>query len=424
MDLPADAEADEALANILATPEGRRDPYPTYERIRRRAPRFRSGLGFAVFALYDDCLATLRHPKLGRSPGQDRFGGERADKADRRAVTMLFANPPEHTRLRRIANSAFSPQRVAALRPAIEARVNQLLDEAFFPGEVVEVISKLALPLPVWVIGELLGVPETDRGWLRPLVRDVAAALEPFTSPEEAEAARRSRQQLTEYFSALLADRRSAPRDDMMSAFASPAAGVPASEAGRDGGEESAQLSDEEIVATSILLFAAGFETTTNLIGNGLVALCANPDQLQRWRQDPGLGRRAVDELLRYDSPTQINARVALEPTEVAGVSLEPGEAVLTLVGSANRDAGRFAEPDQLDLGRADNAPLSFGWGIHHCLGAALARLEGEICFGLLLERFAGFDIAGQLQWRPTISLRGLARLDVVPAMTYSSTPA
>lgn len=416
MDLPADAEADQALANVLGTPEGRRNPYPVYDKIRRRAPRFRSSLGFAVFARYDDCLAALRNPKLGRSSDRDRVGGGKT------VTTMLFANPPEHTRLRRIASSAFTPQRIAALRPAIQARVDHLLDERFAPGEQVEVMSTLALPLPVWVIGELLGVPNADRDRLRPLVRDVAAALEPFTTPEEGEAAEHSRRQLTEYFSALLAERRTCPRDDLMSAFAAPAGG----DRGRDGGDgqEQENLSEREIVATAILLFAAGFETTTNLIGNGLVALATHPEQLRRWRRDPDLGRSAVEELLRYDSPVQINARVALETVEVAGIAFEPGEAVLTLVGSANRDPLRFDRPDYLDLGRPDNVSLSFGFGIHHCLGAALARLEGEVCFGRLLDRFDGFELVDETRWRPTISLRGLARLDVVASEARAVAPA
>jgi cytochrome P450 len=432
MDLAGDARADQLLGEVLTSPDGRRNPYPRYAEIRERAPQFRSALGFAVLSRYEDCLAVLRSPHLGRGgppedrarassaegaedrPGAGRAQGPGADgpqdgttgrdgrpglgspseRMSGRVTTMLFANPPEHTRLRRLATAAFTPQRVAALQPGVATLVGRLLGEVP-TGEPFELMSTLALPLPVGVIGELLGVPASERAGLQPMVRDIAAVLEPFPSPDALAAAQRSRTVLEEYFATLLAERRARPGDDLLSAFAC-----------RSTAATAESLSDAEVVATALLLFAAGFETTSNLIGNGLVALVEHPDQLERWAKDPEVGRSAVEELLRFDSPTQINARVALD--------LRAGDAVLTLVGSANRDPSRFSLPDELDLGRTDNVPLSFGFGIHHCLGASLARLEALEFFGALLGRFAHVELAAPPERRETISLRGFSRLDVV----------
>jgi cytochrome P450 len=203
------------------------------------------------------------------------------------------------------------------------------------------------------------------------------------------------------YFSDLLNARRRHPANDLLSGLVQ----------ARDAGDA---LTDEEIVATAILLFAAGFETTTNLIGNGLLALLRAPDQLDRWRNDPDLAHTAVEELLRWDSPVQVNLRTALQPVEVAGEALEPGDVVLVLQGGANRDPDRFDHAETLDVGRADNQPLSFGWGIHHCLGAPLARMEGEIVFNSLFDRFDTIELLDDdPAWRPNLTLRGLAALPV-----------
>jgi cytochrome P450 len=203
------------------------------------------------------------------------------------------------------------------------------------------------------------------------------------------------------YFHELLAERRARPQDDLMSALVS-------------ARESDDRLTDAEVVSTIILLFAAGFETTRNLIGNGLLALLRHPDEMARWRSDPGLDRTAVDELLRWDSPVQLNTRTALEPAEVAGVPMEVGAAVVILPGAANRDPARFAEPDRFDLGRVDNVPLSFGWGVHHCLGAALARMEGAVAFRGLLDRFGSIEPADdEPAWRNSLTLRGLDELRV-----------
>ena len=203
------------------------------------------------------------------------------------------------------------------------------------------------------------------------------------------------------YFRNLLAARRRDPQDDFLSVLA-------------EATDSADALTDEEIVATAILLFAAGFETTTNLIGNGLLALLRAPDQLDRWRKDPSLAHTAVEELLRWDSPVQVNLRTALQPAEIAGEALEPGDVLLVLQGGANRDPERFDHAETLDVARSDNQPLSFGWGIHHCLGAPLARLEGEIVFNSLFERFGSIELLDDdPEWRPNLTLRGLAALPV-----------
>ena len=409
-----DVSADTLLFQLMVTPEGRRDPYPLYRQLRENAPVLRSGFGPIVLSRYDDCLAALRDPRLGRGmalraagdSGSIAFGGFDVDPArrqqffERAGNNMLFADPPDHTRLRRLVSRAFTPRRVEAVRPAVEAMVERFLD-AMAEGRQVDVMDALAFPLPVAVIGELVGVPSSDWPSFQPLVRAGVAALDPASPPEALDAAVAAMDRMRDYFADLLAERRQRPAEDLLSGLA----------AARDAGDA---LSDEEVIATAILLFAAGFETTTNLIGNGLLALLQHPDQLGRWRDDPRLGPSAVEELLRWDSPVQVNMRTALEPADVAGERLERGEAVIVLQGGANRDPRQFTEPERLDLGRAGTVPLSFGWGIHHCLGAGLARMEGEVVFTALLRRFRDIALCtSEPEWRPNLTLRGLAALPV-----------
>ena len=414
-DAVTDTAADNILLRILLDPDARRDPYPLYRELRERAPVLRSSMGQLVLSRYDDCLEVLRDPRLGRGT-RARLRGELpmppmpagfdmdVETArgffDRAGNSMLFADPPDHTRLRRLVSRAFTPQRVEALRPAVQTMVSHLLDEVVASGEV-DVIEALAFPLPVTVIGELLGVPPSDRAAFRPLVADGVAALDPTADAPALERAIAAQDRMAEYFTGLVAERRRHPAEDLLSGLA----------AAREEGDA---LSDDEVIGTAILLFAAGFETTTNLIGNGLLALLRHPDQLERWRADPELGRSGVEELLRWDSPVQLNGRTALVKAEAAGQALEPGDFVTVLTSGANRDPARFTDPEVLDVGRADNAPLSFGSGIHHCLGAALARMEGEVVFNSLLGRFRRIELAvDDPERRPTLALRGLASLPV-----------
>src|SRR3954447_630007 len=364
----SDPTVDGLLMQVLITPEGRADPYPLYAQIRAAAPVCRTSFGPLVVSGYADCLAVLRDPRLGRGADSSEGGGlvpgsegsgRRGEVFELPRHNMLLADPPDHTRLRQLVSRTFTPRRVDELRPAVQALVDQLLDEMAEAGEV-DFMSAFALPLPMAVIGELVGVPTADRAVLQPLVRAVAKGIEPILTEEENAAAIAAIDELGAYFGGLLEERRHRPADDLLSGLA-------------EARDRDDRLTDYEVCSTAILLFAGGFETTTNLLGNGLLALLRHPDQMAAWRADPGLGATAVDELLRWDSPVQLNLRVALEPADLHGEAIETGQRMIVLQGAANRDGVHFPEPETLDLARADNVPMSFGSGIHHCIGAAWA---------------------------------------------------
>ena len=399
-------DLDGVLGELLLTPDGRRDPYPRYATVRSAAPVHHSGLGFWVTSTYEDCQFVLRDPRFVKGD-RDTLDESALNDEEREAVayfrnrpaSMLFTNPPDHTRLRNLVSKAFTPRTVEQLRPHIVRLVDEILD-GLGPG-TVDIMTGLAFPLPVTVIGELLGIPADDRLGFQARVRASTALLEVTATGAELLAARRAGEEMEAYFLALLAERRRHPGDDLLSALL----------AVEDGGDT---LSEGELVATAILLFAAGFETTTNLIGNGLLALLRHPAELARLRADRALLRSGIEELLRYDSPVQLDGRTAAEDLRVAGHEVAAGSVVLTLLGSANRDPGRFAEPDRLDLGRDEGPPLSFGSGIHYCLGAALARLEGQVTFDRLLDRFPVMELVdATVDYRPSLTLRGLVALPV-----------
>jgi len=407
MGIAANPMMDGLLLQVLGTDEGRADPYRYYAQMRETTPLSRTALGPLLIHGYEDCLAVLRDPRLGRGmnalsgPLTAYMGGEQAMAGmffELSAHNMLLADPPDHTRLRQLVSRSFTPRHMEALRPAIDRMVDELL-EAMTGRDEVEFMSEFALPLPMAVIGELVGVPVEDRVGLQPYVRAAATAIEPILSEEEALAALAAYEYLGNYFDALLDERRRQPREDLLSGLA-------------QAREKDDRLSNEEVCSTAILLFAAGFETTTNLLGNGLLALLRHPDQLTRWRQQPDLAPTAVDELLRWDSPVQLNMRSALEPADVRGEPIEVGEEIIVLQGAANHDPARFDDAETLDLCRTDNSPLSFGWGIHHCLGAGLARMEGQIAFNALLARFGSIELrTDEPQWRHSFTLRGLLDL-------------
>lgn len=398
-------EPDALLLELIATPEGRADPYPRYAALRERAPVHRSAFGIWTLTNYDDCQLLLRHPGVGKDfssamnslglsdadrEAQDRFRNDRSN--------MLVTDPPDHTRLRGLVTRAFTPRTVEKLRPRIIALVDELLNS--FDGET-EVMDALAFPLPVTVIGDMLGVPAEDRPLLRPLVRSVTAILELAVSPEALAEAADADAELGHYFADLVAERRAHPRDDLLTKLIE----------AEDKGD---QLTEHELISTVILLFAAGFETTTHLIGNGLLALLRNPGELARLRADRSLVRSGVEELLRYDSPVQIAARTTYEELPVGGRSIPAGSLVLAMLGAANRDPARFHDPERLDVGRDEGAPMSFGGGIHFCLGAALARLEGQIVLDRLLDRFGTMAlVGGPPTVRDSLTLRGLTDLRV-----------
>jgi len=405
-------ELDAVFAEIVGTEQGRRDPYPGYARLRTEAPVYRSGFGFTVCTRYDECEFVLRDPRFGKDERdrrvalKERFGTlemfppEFLDISTERK-SMLFLNPPDHTRLRSLVSRAFTPRTVERLRPDIVSLVDGLLDE-IAENEPVDVMNKLAFPLPVAVIGHMLGVPGRDREHFREVMGRATVLLEPVVAPSDLGPAIEAQAELEAYFRDLVAERRARPGDDLVS-------GLIAVQEGSD------KLTEPELIGIAILIFGAGFETTTNLIGNGLLALLTHPEEMETLRHDPTLLRSAVDELLRYDSPVQFDGRIALQDTVVAGVPLRPHDEVITILGAANRDPARFFDPDRIDLRRDEGPPMSFAAGIHYCLGAALARAEGQVFFGRLLARFRTIELATNTPvFRNRITLRGLTELPVV----------
>lgn len=395
------------LLDALLTDHGSAGPYEAFRRLRQTQPVLVTRSGVLVLSRYDDCAAALRDRSLGKADESLGFGlSDIPEELQHQAMhrfrrTMLFRNPPDHHRLRRLVADVFTPRHIDALRGRIVTQVNHLLN-VMEARVSVDIINDLALPLPVNVIGDLLGVPFTDRAVAAPLVRALLASLEPGADIAALTAACDAEDQLAAYFADLLAVKRARPTDDLLSRLAVA------------NGDDI--LDDDECVGTAILLFAAGFETTTNLIGNGVAALLAHPDQMRELRARPELASNAVEELLRYESPVQTNGRTVLQPTRLAGVDLHPGQVVLILLGAANRDPDRFDDPDSLDITRTGVPPLSFGAGIHFCLGAPLARLEGSILFPFLASRFPNLRLVEQPRWRTGLSFRGLSTLKVVTA--------
>jgi cytochrome P450 len=402
MSAPVTSPEIDRILDELTRPDGREDPYPRYAVLRRSAPLAVAADGALVLTRYADCDGVLRDSRYGRDDTDEVFAA--LGMPDWRAfpavytfsTSMLSVNPPQHTRLRRLVSRVFTARQVAGLRPAVAALVDELL--ARLAGSV-DFVDAFAFPLPVAVIGELLGVPESDRAAFQPLVRDWTMVLDVFTAEilQRADAAATA---IREYLSDLAAERRKRPGDDLLSGLV----------AGADSDE---RLSDDEVVTMAALLFAAGFETTTHLLGNGLVALLRHPEQLALLRDEPRLAARAVEELLRYDSPVQLTGRTVLEDTQIDGVPVAAGARVVCYLGAANRDPARFADPDRLDITREQGSPLSFGGGIHYCLGAPLARLEAQLAFPALFARYPGLRLAGDLERRDSLTLRGYLRLPV-----------
>ena len=380
------------------------DPYPFYRRLREQDPVHQTPLGFWVLTRYDDCVAVLRDPRFGREEFQQMlaavYGGEDSDRLPR---SMLFRDPPDHTRLRGLVSKAFTPRTIEVLRDHIQEIVDRLLDRALERGEM-DVIEDLAYPLPVTVICEMLGVPIDDHASIRGWSADIARSLDAIGLPSDpiiVERGRMARRALADYFRALVPVRRARPQADLLS-------GLLAAE------EQGDKLTEPEVIAMCLLLFIAGHETTVNLIGNGTLALLRHPDQLALLQADPALVPNAIEELLRYDSPVQRTARITTTDVEIAGRAIARGAMVVTALGAANRDPAQFADPDRLDVTRRDVRHISFGYGIHFCLGAPLARVEGQIALGTLLRRAPRLTLAEPSpQWRESSVLRGLQRLRV-----------
>ena len=387
------------------------DPYPVYRKLRERDPMHRSiPTGQVVVSRYADVDRILRDHgsyssdlKKGDPARRDR------DTRSKLRPSMLGLDPPDHTRLRRLVNRAFTPRQVAKMEDYIRATAHALLDRVGGAGEF-DLMSAFAGPLPTIVIARMIGVPEEDMDRFKVWSDRFARALEPFLSEREADAVLRTAEQFADYFTGIIEQRRREPRDDLVSRLV-------------EAEDEGDKLSASETKVMLRLLLVAGNETTTNLIGNGMRALLRHPGRSsgsgqssrprRSCRERPELATAAVEELLRYDSPVQVG-RVVIDDAKIGDKTVKAGSRVALLIGSANHDPEQFERPDELDITRPDKGNISFGRGIHHCLGAPLARLEGRIVFEVLLERFAeiGFGACAP-KYRPSIVLRGLEQFGV-----------
>jgi len=383
------------------------DPYPQYAMLRERDPVHQTPFGVTIVFGYDDVQAVLRsrHVSVDESKGSSPFDQLVADglgeAAALRSPAMLNRDAPDHTRLRRLVSKAFTPNAIAALRPRIQQLVDAALDAAEGNGEF-DVIGGLAFPLPFAVISEMLGMPDGDRDQLREWSGLLVRTLEPIPDMELLPRIVAAGEAMRDHVRGVIEAKRTAPADDLLTALI----------AAEDNGDV---LSIEELSSQVGLLFIAGHETTVNLIGNGVLALLRNPDQLAQLRDDTTVDENAIEELLRYDPPVQMSRRITLADLEVGGCTIEAGRFVGLGLASANRDRSHFGDDaDELDLSRPNaNEHISFGGGIHHCLGAALARIEGQIAITTFVRRFPDMALAGEPVWNGRINLRGMERLPV-----------
>jgi len=391
-----------------------KDPYAVYAELRQNNPVHRNALGFWVFTRHADCMAVLRDRRSssdGRNVDETTFRQVRAvDVAAQQGpeamlaemAPFLFRDPPDHTRLRGLVQKAFTPRVVEGLRPRLEEICAGLLDVAMERGEV-DLVADYAYPLPVQIIVEMLGVPAEDHEQFRVWSHALARGLDPdFLLPPDAVQQRLGAiLSFVQYFASLIEERRQKPGDDLLTRL------IVAEEQGD-------VLTQAELLSTCILLLVAGHETTVNLISGGALALMERPGQLALVRDDPGVVRGAVEEMLRFVCPVQLTGRVALEDMEVGGAALAKGEFSMLLIGSANRDPDAFDDPETFDVTRTDNNHLGFGFGIHHCLGAPLARLEAQIALPALFRRARRVQrITDHLSFKENIVLRGLEALPV-----------
>jgi cytochrome P450 len=398
----------QAILTALMTPAGQADPYPLYAQAREIGPASALGGGWFLVCGHAAVSQVLRDPGFGLPDPAEPGPADSELSSLRRSI--LRANPPDHARMRSLISQVFTPRRVAALRPAIEAAADALLDrlaEAGAGGQPVDFMDQFAFRLPVTVICELLGVPAADRARFRPLAADLTEALEPAAGTADPDPAAAAARELAGYFRALIAARQAAPRDDLIGALV----------AARDAGD--GRLSGEELLANLTVLLIAGFETTTSLLGTGLAILLDDPASAAALRDGTLPVSGFIEEVLRYDAPVQAVTRVARAGNLTAGgLPVPQGSKVVVLLGAANRDPGRYPDPDRFDPARRDGGPLSFGAGPHVCIGNALARLEADVAFPRLLARFPALAAApGQPPARRSrLVLRGYATLPVTVA--------
>ncbi len=403
---------DAPLLLDLFDPAFRADPYPSYRNLRETAPLWRSPFGQWVVSSHADVTALLRDPRLGHkmpdgTAGAMSFDQSYANEPIARALfqSMLLSDPPVHPRLRGLVSKAFTARRMEALRPRIAAIADELIDaviERLNDGGEIDVLADFAHKLPVTVICDMLGIPASDRARFLDETSVRGRILDPVPlTRAELDEANADFAGLESYFSDLFAYRRAHPEDDLTSALLT-------------AHEADDKLSDAELVANIFLLFGAGHETTANLITNSVLTLARNPAEQARLIADPALLPTAVEELLRYDSPVQLTGRTVQQPIELHGQTLQLGEEIITVLGAANRDPAAYVgDPEILDIARPGVRVVSFGGGIHHCLGAQLARIEGEISLGRLHARLPKLNVINPHtpEWKPTITLRGVVSL-------------
>src|SRR5581483_10936955 len=398
-------EVPTGIALTTLDPTFRADPYPVLDALRAREPVPRDEvLHRWVLTRHDDVDTILRDRRHSVDPRKAAPGSFEAmfllgEENRDREPSMLFADPPYHTRLRGLVTKAFSAKAVEAMAPRIRQIVDELLDAA---GGEFDLIAAFAGPLPTIVIAEILGVDPADRGDFKRWSDTVVQGFNPMLTEEQRAQMEQAAQALQAYFRRAIAARRAAPRDDLISSFV----------AVEEGGD---RLTEDEIVTMCGLLLTAGNVTTTDLIGNGVYALLRNPEELRKLQQDPSLIKNAVEEMLRYDSPVTQSGRTPLEPIEIGGCAVAPGESVTPVLAAANHDPAIYPDPHRFDITRADTHHHSFGGGIHFCLGAPLARPEAQIGVGALVARFPNLRLAdaGAPEWRNVPSFRGLVRLPV-----------
>ncbi len=390
-----------ALEMDLLSPSFIADPYPSYDRLRAAQPiLFDPDWQLWFFSAYEDIANLLRDRRLGRDLDDAPKPDPQTPFGWLHANSLMEKEPPDHTRLRGLVNKAFTPARVEALRPSIERIAHCLLDAVVERGEM-DLLAEFAEPLPVLVIADLLGVPEEARPRLRPWSNQIVAMYELSHTAEDARRANRAVSEFADFLRGLAAERKLQPQDDLISALVA-------------AEMEGHRLSEDELIATAILLLNAGHEATVNAIANGMLALFRHPEQYQMLRHSPQLIQSAVEEMLRYDTPLQLFRRWVREEVEYQGFRLKRGEQVALLYGAGNRDPARFPDPHRFDITRRDNAHLTFGLGIHYCVGAPLARLEMQVAVQALLERLPNLRLADRpLEYRPTYVIRGLKALPV-----------
>ena len=390
----------------LLDPEVLANPYPLYHRLRSEDPvHWDPYLHAWVVTRYADVVHVFQRFSADRTPTPEQLTAlgltALTPLAEVMVLQMLFLDPPNHGRVRGLASKAFTARRVEVLRTHIQDITNSLLDAVQDKGRM-DVIADLAYPLPAIVTAEMLGVPTSDWQQLTAWSADFAQVLGNFQhNPDRAPRVIKSLQEMSAYFRAAIKDQRTNPRDGLIHAYLT---------AEIDGD----RFTEDEVVANTIVTMVGGQETTTNLIGNGVLTLLRHPDQLERLKQDLSLIPAAVEELLRYESPSQHTARLAPDDVVLGGKTIRKRQAVIAVMGAANRDPERFPDPDKLDLGRQDNRHVAFAWASHFCFGAPLARIEGQTAFATMLQRMPNLKLeSGPITWRENLGLRGLTSLPV-----------